>query len=67
MKERAYVVGVIAGLGALVVLAVVGSLGRALTVACMARGCAIWFYDMEHDGFSLDDKRQRVGDNGLHR
>ena len=20
----------------------------------------VWFYDMEHDGFSLDDKRQRV-------
>lgn len=25
----------------------------------------IWFYDMEHDGFSLDDKRQRVPDNDL--
>jgi type I restriction enzyme M protein len=23
----------------------------------------IWFYDMEHDGFSLDDKRQRVPEN----
>ena len=22
----------------------------------------IWFYDMEHDGYSLDDKRQRVPD-----
>jgi type I restriction enzyme M protein len=25
----------------------------------------IWFYDMEHDGFSLDDKRQRVADNDI--
>ena len=25
----------------------------------------IWFYDMEHDGFSLDDKRQRTGQNDL--
>ena len=25
----------------------------------------IWFYDMEHDGFSLDDKRQRVPENDL--
>jgi type I restriction enzyme M protein len=25
----------------------------------------IWFYDMEHDGFSLDDKRQRVAENDL--
>jgi type I restriction enzyme M protein len=25
----------------------------------------IWFYDMEHDGFSLDDKRQRVSDNDI--
>src|SRR3990172_5821234 len=23
----------------------------------------VWFYDMEHDGFSLDDKRQRVTEN----
>jgi type I restriction enzyme M protein len=23
----------------------------------------VWFYDMEHDGFSLDDKRQRVPEN----
>ena len=22
----------------------------------------IWFYDMEHDGFSLDEKRQRTPD-----
>lgn len=25
----------------------------------------IWFYEMEHDGFSLDDKRQRVADNDI--
>jgi type I restriction enzyme M protein len=25
----------------------------------------IWFYDMEHDGFSLDDKRQKIADNDL--
>ncbi len=25
----------------------------------------IWFYDMEHDGFSLDDKRVRVAANDL--
>jgi len=25
----------------------------------------IWFYDMEHDGFSLDDKRQLVPENDI--
>jgi len=25
----------------------------------------IWFYDMEHDGFSLDDKRDRVAENDI--
>jgi type I restriction enzyme M protein len=25
----------------------------------------IWFYDMEHDGYSLDDKRQRVTENDI--
>lgn len=25
----------------------------------------IWFYDMEHDGFSRDDKRQRVPENDI--
>jgi type I restriction enzyme M protein len=25
----------------------------------------IWFYDMEHDGLSLDDKRQRVSENDI--
>jgi type I restriction enzyme M protein len=25
----------------------------------------IWFYDMEHDGYSLDDKRQRVAESDI--
>ena len=25
----------------------------------------IWFYDMEHDGYSLDDKREKVPDNDI--
>lgn len=25
----------------------------------------VWFYDMEADGFSLDDKRQRVNENDI--
>ena len=25
----------------------------------------IWFYDMDHDGFSLDDKRQAVSENDI--
>ena len=25
----------------------------------------IWFYDMEHEGFSLDDKRQKVPENDI--
>jgi type I restriction enzyme M protein len=25
----------------------------------------IWFYDMEHDGFSLDDKRQKVAESDI--
>jgi type I restriction enzyme M protein len=25
----------------------------------------IWFYDMEHDGYSLDDKRQKVKENDI--
>lgn len=25
----------------------------------------IWFYDMEHDGYSLDDKRQKVAENDI--
>ena len=30
-----------------------------------ARTDRIWFYDMEHDGFSLDDKRQLVLENDV--
>lgn len=30
-----------------------------------ARTDRIWFYDMEHDGFSLDDKRNRVPENDI--
>lgn len=26
---------------------------------------SVWFYDMEADGFSLDDKRQRIEDNDI--
>ena len=26
----------------------------------------IWFYDMEHDGYSLDDKRLKVAENDIH-
>jgi len=25
----------------------------------------VWFYDMEHDGFSLDDKRQKISENDI--
>src|ERR1700678_4219756 len=25
----------------------------------------IWFYDMEHDGYSLDDKRQKVAESDI--
>ena len=37
--------------------------GVSTAVLLFTKGAAterIWFYDMEHDGFSLDDKRQRV-------
>jgi type I restriction enzyme M protein len=30
-----------------------------------ARTDQVWFYDMEHDGFSLDDKRQAVAENDI--
>src|SRR5262249_44928301 len=30
-----------------------------------AKSDRIWFYDMEHDGFSLDDKRERVRENDI--
>ncbi|MFO0967411.1 MAG: class I SAM-dependent DNA methyltransferase [Gemmataceae bacterium] len=42
--------------------------GVSTAVLVFTKGAAterIWFYDMEHDGFSLDDKRQRVADNDI--
>ncbi len=39
--------------------------GVSTAVLLFTKGAAterIWFYDMEHDGFSLDDKRQRTPD-----
>ena len=42
--------------------------GVSTAILFFTKGAAterIWFYDMEHDGFSLDDKRQRVGDNDI--
>src|SRR5439155_26280866 len=42
--------------------------GVSTAVLIFTRGGAtekIWFYDMEHDGFSLDDKRQRVSENDI--
>jgi type I restriction enzyme M protein len=42
--------------------------GVSTAVLIFTRGAAtekIWFYDMEHDGFSLDDKRQRVFENDI--
>ena len=42
--------------------------GVSTAVLLFTRGAAtekIWFYDMEHDGFSLDDKRQRVPENDI--
>src|SRR6266576_3569301 len=42
--------------------------GVSTAVLLFTRGAAterIWFYDMEHDGFSLDDKRQRVTENDI--
>jgi type I restriction enzyme M protein len=31
----------------------------------LAGGARVWFYDMEHDGFSLDDKRQPTAANDI--
>ena len=31
----------------------------------VAKTDRIWFYDMEHDGYSLDDKRQPVSENDI--
>jgi type I restriction enzyme M protein len=42
--------------------------GVSTAVLRFTKGAAterIWFYDMEHDGFSLDDKRQRVPENDI--
>jgi type I restriction enzyme M protein len=42
--------------------------GVSTAVLVFTKGAAtegIWFYDMEHDGFSLDDKRQRVAENDI--
>ena len=42
--------------------------GVSTAVLLFTKGAAtekIWFYDLEHDGFSLDDKRQRVTDNDI--
>jgi type I restriction enzyme M protein len=42
--------------------------GVSTAVLLFTKGAAterIWFYDMEHDGFSLDDKRQRVPENDI--
>jgi type I restriction enzyme M protein len=42
--------------------------GVSTAVLLFTKGAAtenIWFYDMEHDGFSLDDKRQRVTENDI--
>jgi type I restriction enzyme M protein len=42
--------------------------GVSTAVLLFTKGAAterIWFYDMEHDGFSLDDKRQRVTETDI--
>jgi type I restriction enzyme M protein len=42
--------------------------GVSTAVLLFTRGAKtdrIWFYDMAHDGFSLDDKRQRTAENDL--
>ncbi len=42
--------------------------GVSTAVLVFTKGAAterIWFYDMEHDGFSLDDKRQKLADNDI--
>ncbi len=35
------------------------------TKAAPERDYDVWFYDMEADGFSLDDKRQKIADNDI--
>jgi type I restriction enzyme M protein len=42
--------------------------GVSTAVLLFTKGAAterVWFYEMEHDGFSLDDKRQRVPENDI--
>jgi type I restriction enzyme M protein len=42
--------------------------GVSTAILVFTKGAAterIWFYDMHHDGFSLDDKRQRVPENDI--
>jgi type I restriction enzyme M protein len=42
--------------------------GVSTAILLFTRGAAtssIWFYDMEHDGFSLDDKRQPMAENDI--
>jgi type I restriction enzyme M protein len=42
--------------------------GVSTAILLFTRGAAtdrIWFYDMEHDGFSLDDKRQPAAENDI--
>jgi type I restriction enzyme M protein len=42
--------------------------GVSAAVLLFTKGAAterVWFYDMEYDGFSLDDKRQRVLENDI--
>jgi type I restriction enzyme M protein len=42
--------------------------GVSTAVLLFTRGAQtkeIWFYDMAHDGYSLDDKRVRVGENDI--
>ena len=42
--------------------------GVSTAILVFTKGAAterIWFYDMEHDGFSLDDKRQKVAENDI--
>jgi type I restriction enzyme M protein len=42
--------------------------GVSTAVLVFTKGAAtekIWFYDMEHDGFSLDDKRQKVAESDI--
>jgi type I restriction enzyme M protein len=42
--------------------------GVSTAVLLFTKGAAtdrVWFYDMAHDGFSLDDKRQPIADNDI--